>query len=209
MAQWRRWPHISMSHDQGSDGLSGIQCLKYRPQLRLHITEWWDESHGPGNDTLNCWKDHALYSFIMVTMIVMNLFHVPAKEPDIRFGQMNKGLLFLVQNFTHDSLGSLQAYVATMLWELRGVIDTSKHSMPIDALWEHICDKAGFPKHGRIVNDARLMAWLRGAKHLLQHWTLLLWLLEHLVLKMDMVGTQKFQTLALQSKDVQYSEVML
>ena len=201
MKNWRKWPHVNMAQDQGSDGLCGINCLKYRKSLKVNVTDWWDESHGIGNDCLDTWKKHHLYSYIMVTMIVMNLPFGPEKEPDMRFGQMTEALSFLVKHFNPDTLGSLQAHASTMIWELRRLLDRS-HSRPIDNLWAYICQMAGFPKQGRRVHFARFMAWLRAAGWLLQHWTLLLWLLEHLVLEMDMVGTQKFKALALKKQEV-------
>ena len=201
MKNWRKWPHINAAQDQGSDGLCGVNCLKYRKSTKCNLTDWWDESHGIGNDTLDTWKKHHLYSFIMVTMIVMNLPFGPEKEPDMRFGQMVEALSFMVKHFNPDTLGSLQAHADTMSWELRRVLDRC-HDRPIDNLWAYICQMAGFPKQGRRVNFARFMAWLRAAGWLLQHWTLLLWLLEHLVLEMDMVGTQKFKALAMKQHDV-------
>ena len=53
MKNWRKWLHINAAQDQGSDGLCGVNCLKYRKSTKCNLTDWWDESHGIGNDTLD------------------------------------------------------------------------------------------------------------------------------------------------------------
>ena len=202
---WRRWPHLTLCQDQGGDGLSGVLCLKYLKKLRGNVTEWWDQSHGIGNDLLATWKSHALFSYIMVTMVVMNLAHGPEKEPDMRFAQMSECLKFLVDNFTPDTLGSIHRHADTILSELNGKV-LVEDGKPIDALWAYICDLAGFPKQGRRVNMCRFLAWVRGAKFLLQHWTLLLWMLEHLCIEMDMLGGTKLRSLAVKDQDASQIE---
>ena len=72
---------------------------------------------------------------------------------------------------------------------------------PIDALWGYIRDLAGFPKQGRRVNMCRFLAWVRGAKELLKHWTLLLWMLEHLCIEMDMLGGTKLMNVVVKNQD--------
>lgn len=45
-ASWKTWPHLNLAQDQGPDGFSAVMALKYKPELKCNITEWWDESHG-------------------------------------------------------------------------------------------------------------------------------------------------------------------
>ena len=55
----RRWPHLHLAQDQGSDGVSAIQaCLR---KLDLHIIEWWDESHGIQNDMFDVMKKFGCF----------------------------------------------------------------------------------------------------------------------------------------------------
>ena len=116
----------------------------------------------------------------------------------MRFAQMVECLQFLVASFTPDTSGSLLRYCDRILKEL-GAACRFDGSSPIGALWSYIRGLAGFPKQERRVNFCRFMAWLRGAKLLLKHWTLMLWLLEHLCLELDMMGTSKLKAIAVKS----------
>ena len=73
-SNWRRWPGLASVQDQGTDGTSAIQALKYLT-LR-NIWEWWDFSHGACMDLKLGLAAVGLWPLVLLLMVVHHLGHV-------------------------------------------------------------------------------------------------------------------------------------
>ena len=136
-ANWRRWPHLSLSQDMGSDGCTAIHAAKF--YCSLNVTEYWDESHGICNDINNEFKHRGLMPFVLLTMCAMNLAHVPEKEKDRRFAQMQETLeLMFKVNSDHTTCAGFMAHSDRILEEFRSDIEVDETSEPLAALWSSL-----------------------------------------------------------------------
>ena len=85
-ANWRRWPTITGSVDQGSDVLAGSHAtLRF---LHLNIMWVYDFRHGVARDLLGVWKLVGKMSFVILMLIIYNLPHGPQQEEGLRYSQL-------------------------------------------------------------------------------------------------------------------------
>ena len=73
----RTWPRLSISLDQGSDGVCWTNLLKRRMGGLFNVETIWDWSHGGWNDFKMMLKVMGLWGFFLVSMVVFNAMHGP------------------------------------------------------------------------------------------------------------------------------------
>ena len=74
-ANWRRWPSIGGSLDQGSDGLcstNGLEC-----HFMVNLRKYFDGSHGGHKDLQVALREQGLFDSILVLIIHAYVLHGP------------------------------------------------------------------------------------------------------------------------------------
>ena len=61
---WRKWPMLTTTIDQGSDGVCATNCMAR--MLLINLFVFYDWSHGACNDLNGAYKDLGLYSFMLL-----------------------------------------------------------------------------------------------------------------------------------------------
>ena len=68
---WRQWPHVTISLDLGSDGLSGYKALERK--FKLSCDKIQDASHAANRDMILSLQQSGLYSLWLCLLINNNL----------------------------------------------------------------------------------------------------------------------------------------
>ena len=82
---WRTWPHLTMSHDLGSDCL----CASHAAERKwlLNFSKFNDLDHGCQRALVDCLKSSGLYDIWLLMMVSWNLPNGPDNN-DYRYAQI-------------------------------------------------------------------------------------------------------------------------
>ena len=86
-SNWRNWICLGPALDQGSDNICSISAGLNKPELKLNWSAYWDPWHGVDNDIMDGFKHEKLYAFLLLSLVMLNLQHGNAREPDCRYWQ--------------------------------------------------------------------------------------------------------------------------
>lgn len=187
-SDWREWPHLSVTADQGSDGFAAIHALQRHFRCNLSYTP--DASHGVHRDLMGALRSASLMEFMLLVMVAMNLQHGPWGD-DSRWQQMKESAAQLWAEFTP---------ATCPLWHERGPAIAQEILEPgvapdgeqLQKAWEKAASSGLLEKKGYTINLNRFMGVLDGATELLQVWTAKLMVCEYVALEGDMVGSERF-----------------
>lgn len=73
-----RWPHITVSPDQGSDGVCSLGFLSRAKRINVSVA--WDPSHAVWNDFRGALRWSDLHSFQLLLVVVYNMSYGPWSE---------------------------------------------------------------------------------------------------------------------------------
>ena len=186
-SNWRFWPHLSISTDQGTDAMAGVHALQY--EYKLNISYFPDPSHGCHRDLLAMLKKSGLYDFWLLLMVAMNFQHGPWNE-DYRWQQLQEGL---DQFFKHQDPSTnplFQERGHAMASELVAD-DMAPEGDRLRAAWNKARDAGLLQRKGYKVNLNRFLGALDGAQVLLSKWHSTLMACEYVALEEDMLGGKK------------------
>lgn len=187
------WPRLSLTPDQGSDGVSALCFALHR--LGACIDVQFDPSHGVWNDLLGGIKAARLFEHLLLSMLRLNVPVGPWAE-DMRFKQGAQGLQELLTYESHDKCPLYQHFLGDMLSELAAA-DLAGEEDASALLWERLRSNNPFSVKGTKVCLGRFMDFLRKSKSELEHWHQRKFLYLHTCLELDMLHGASFVRLAI------------
>lgn len=188
-----KWPRLSISPDQGSDGLSAICYMVHH--LRCNVDVAFDASHACWNDLLAGIKCAHLYDHLLLSMIRLNVPCGPWSE-DMRYKQCVQGVQELLSTEGPGSCPLFQAFLPDMLAEAAGN-DLRQHPDPAGAMWRRLAEENPFSRKGCKVVLGRFMDVLRKSKAELAHFHQRRFMYLYVALEADMMAGSNFAKLAL------------
>lgn len=201
-SDWRRWPHLSLSSDQGSDALSGIHALMYK--FRLNVSFFPDPSHACHRDVLMMLKTVGLYEFWLLLMVAMNLQHGPWHE-DYRWVQLQEAWQQMFNRQRPHTCPLFQERGAAIAGELLGD-EPIPEGDRLQAAWARAEELGVLRRKGYQVNLNRFLGSIDGAEKLLERWSSLLMACEFVALEEDMLKGKRFLDVVLAQDALQADE---
>ena len=186
-SDWRLWPHLSISTDQGTDALAGVHALMY--EYKLNISYFPDPSHGCHRDFLAMLRKSGLYDVWLLPMVAMNFQRGPWNE-DHRWQQLQEGLDHFFKHQDPNSSPHFQERghaMASELVEDDHVPDGDR----LRAAWDKAKDAGLLQCKGYKVNLNRFLGALDGAQLLLSKWHSTLMACGYVALEEDMLGGKR------------------
>ena len=134
-SNWRRWPHLSVAIDQGSDGVASYWWLQ---SVGASLTVYWDFSHGCMSDWKNMLKDVDMWSFGVLMMCVWNAPCGPLADRT-RWQQLLESWGSMFKHFSAKTCPLFQDKVLPILHERGAYAAMSSSSGDVeDMLWEEL-----------------------------------------------------------------------
>lgn len=161
-------PHLLLSVDQGSDGLSGSSYLR---SVGLNLSVMPDPSHGNNNDFLDTLRDQGLFKFWVLMLIPMNVEHGPWLS-DLRYNQVRQSWAAFAQHAAPERAPLFLDKADDMLQECGGesaLMADLGHDDVERALWDRML--SGWAPKGAKVNLYRFHDSRRKAGGLLTWWS--------------------------------------
>lgn len=177
-----------MVNDQGSDDRSGVFALSYHTPLQLNMTAYWDPAHGSWRDILRMVKSCGHYSFMLLTMVTVNLPHGP-ESSDMRFQQLKEAMShhFAVSSPSTSPLFS--ALAPRMMEEMKADVG-SDCICTMPELWKYCKNKVFYTKKGYKANLNRFHSVISEGHALLKKAALLLYQTQYLSIEMNFLTTR-------------------
>lgn len=188
-SSWRTWPHLLLSLDQGSDGLSGAHAALYDQNLRLNCSAHYDPSHGSWRDIQGCIRDSGLYQWCLLGLCTMNLSHGP-ELTDLRFAQIRDAMLHCKNTHTAASCSLFTEHVEKIIAELGDHIDSTDFQTKEEAAFEWVMTHSMFQRKGYKVNLNRFHSFIAESKLLLEEWHTRLFQVQYVCLELDFVSNK-------------------
>lgn len=192
-ADWRLYPHLSVSIDQGSDGVAAAHALMYGMSVNMSL--WCDPSHGVHRDIGLMLRGCQIYRLWLLLMIAMNVQHGPFEE-DMRYQQMQECLEQVWRRFTPADCPLWEEKADEIAEELLGN-EPVEEAYRSRVAWDRARDAGLLQKKGYRVNLNRFMGSIAGARELLQRWSSLSFAVSYVCLELDMLGSRQFLEKAL------------
>lgn len=190
-ASWRSWPLLQCVQDQGADCVAGWHAMAYGKGCNSQAV--WDWPHGLQNDWEGALRRPAMWSLVLLLMVVVNMGHGPDRDECQRFAQVQDMMSFLFEFFTPDSCLLFEHYASAMLDELGTLVPIDVGQAPTEALWAYLKEKAAFPKLGHKTKLCQFMGAQRALAGLLPNWTETLFKAELLCLELDFFAGKSFK----------------
>lgn len=144
---WDNWPHSVLVNDQGADDKAAVFSLMHHQPVKLNVMALWDVSHGSWRDVLRMVKACGHYSFLLLTLVTVNLNHGP-DSTDTRYWQLRQSM---EHHFSVSSPASSPLFLALssrMLEEAKGEIDVDSVGDRLAALWDFVRERTFHNKKG-------------------------------------------------------------
>lgn len=196
-SNWRRWNHLTLVVDQGSDGLCGGSWLR---AAGANITLVMDMSHGGNNDFLDMLRDLNIYKFWILLMIPLNLEHGPFQS-DLRFNQVRECWDSVLKHFSPNQLPLFAERAKDLLEESGGegcLLADSPNNDIDEALWRRL--QFGWRPKGAKANLYRFHDTRRQASAFLEWWTATLLKYEQVALETGMLASTKLARLVVREE---------
>lgn len=194
---WRRWRHLTLCVDQGSDGLAACSFLRH---LSLNLCVVTDFSHGGQNDFYDGLRDTSLWSFWVLMLVVFNCEHGPWDD-DLRYHQILESWQQACAHYAPSTMELFQHHLPAIQEDcakVEGMLDGELGEAQEKVLWGLM--GAGWKPKGHKTNLNRFFASLDKAKTFLPYWHMSLCKYEHLCLETGMLGSQQVAKLRLRSE---------
>lgn len=193
------WPRLSLSPDQGSDGVSGISYLIQK--LNTCAEASWDFSHGVHNAILGGLKEAGLCHHIVLSLIRLNVPVSPWQE-DTQFQQPRRAATELLDNETLGNCEMHTGFAQEMLLEPAGQ-EFAANGRGDEDLWEAMESSNPFANKGTKSMLGIYLGVIRKmreeSKHDAQRKSFYL----YVALEFDTVGNKEFARLASSTQEHQ------
>ena len=190
-SSWRTWQFCQTAQDQGGDGCCGWHAAAYH--LQLNTSAVWDWAHGCCRDVELCYKHLDKFTFLLLTMIIVNVGHGPGKDEGMRFQQLQESIDHYFKTFSPHTSSLLAAHSTAILEEMEGELDVTPGETTLEALWQWLQHNHPYRKKGEKVKLCQFMGIVNGCKSLLKGWSMRLIFCEYLALEMDMLQGKDFR----------------
>lgn len=178
---WRSWPYLCTTADQGSDVLSGWHALTY--MKKVNVAGFWDWSHGVVRDmglAPNCHPQHRAWS--------------------------RPGRMFAISPAPGGHALRARAVLARVLRVVRRILEGHAEELgslihpdldesPEAALWRHVKQQDSFPKLGHRVKVCQFMGHHMATRDPLPRWTSLPVRSEMVCLELDFFHGKSFKAI--------------
>lgn len=188
-SNWRRWPHITISSDLGSDGLTATSALLY--SFQANASRFADPSHGCARDNWVVLKGCGLYQYFLLMCVSFNLPYGRDKD-DSRWHQIRDAVQAL--KASHDCKSSVlfQERVGVMYNELvEGGVQFDGEGPRDEEVWNFWAKRESFQAKGVRVNLNRFQNGIVRASQELMWWTMNLFEREFVGLETDILKGKK------------------
>lgn len=185
-ANWKAWPHLSLSSDCGSDGFSAAYALEYG--WGVNMDKFPDQSHGGNCDFYGALQSSQLYGFMLCMLVSWNVPYGPDRDHH-RLVQMREALASSYRRTTPDTnplFARLAGDIAEALRrngaDFKGIGDEATEAFEI------MSKRLFARKQGYRVTLCRFCASLSKAIHETSWWPIDLYERSYLALETDMLG---------------------
>ena len=188
---WKRWPHLGVAMDLGSDGRTGVHSLIY--YFKLNVSVWNDASHGCNRDWQLALKAAGLWGFGLSLLVSFNLPHGPHKSDARRSEIRDLMVKFYNSGLKPQEVLLFMAMVGDIAAELKSEGVTFDSTKPLEEqVWEHLRMTRG---HGlgvhRRTNLCRFMGFPTMLELGLQTWHRDKFERTFVALELDFLGNKK------------------
>lgn len=183
---WRRWPHLSLASDQGSDMLSAIHAMLFFDDCKANVTAYYDTSHGCNRDFWNSIEEVHLKSFMLLIMLCVNLPHGPDSS-DLRFQQIKDVMTKHFNECNPTTSPLFQHLCGQILREREDELQGSRSHDGEAIAWEMLRQDNIYKRKGYTCNMARFFSVVADGKDLLRRWSSFLFEVSVPAIELDMV----------------------
>jgi hypothetical protein len=143
---WRQWPHVTISLDLGSDGLSGYMALERK--FKLNCDKIPDASHAANRDMILSLQQAGLYSLWLCLLINNNLPFGPNRDSH-RYQELRECLASILTRMSPDSCPLFQY----MLLDLQRCFERNNFTFDTESsvsvqVWKALQSRQSFVKEG-------------------------------------------------------------
>ncbi|CAK0820493.1 unnamed protein product [Prorocentrum cordatum] len=139
-ANWRNWPGLLVSSDQGGDMLSAGHCMLRYLDCNAILT--WDWSHGAQRDLTLTYQAHGVWKYALIFLVCINVYSGPDQDEGMRFEQLTDAMDHFFEHYKADSF-LFQSRADAMLRELGDAVQVEEGEKNIyEALWRYLRDGA-------------------------------------------------------------------
>ena len=130
---WRKWPHATITIDQGGDGLSAMHALQY--MMLVNVTALYDWCHGAQRDFHVAFKAIGHFSTMLLFLCIFNLAQGPEKEEGMRFQQLQEALKDMaMKHINPEQFPLLCEYADQIIAELKDTMGLDDDQSPLHSL---------------------------------------------------------------------------
>lgn len=160
------WPRLSISADQGTDGLGAYHYLTRCRNLNLDVV--WDFSHGVNNDLWLFLDGVSLRGLALQFLVSFNTLHGPWAE-DARFQQCMLLLRDMFRSGSPSDNPLFQSFLPNMLRDPSGARHASAED-PLASMWSALADEGPWDRKGSKIVKSRFMGFVREARKEVSHY---------------------------------------
>lgn len=180
---WRKWPHVGVAMDLGSDQNATMHFLLYGLKAKASMIP--DGSHAAHRDMVMLLRRMDLYPFWVFMLVSWNLPHGPFQD-DLRYAQLRQAMKDVYEKCSpHENVLYQEFFpiiardFAAAGIELPGVED------PLLEVWALLKEREAMRGKGRSCNMNRFMGVVEEPERRLPHWGVDLWERTHVALELD------------------------
>lgn len=190
-ATWRRWRHVQISVDQGSDALCSTAFLKHLLTNVSVLCDW-----GANNDFLDTVRDHKVFGWWLLMLILFNVEHGPFAE-DLRWNQVEEAWRECRPFYDAKSSVLFQEYSAAIIEDLSSDdrLELGSGQDPEEAAWAFMDDDPVQHPKGSKTQLSRYQAARRKAKEMVSTWSMKRMQYECCCIELDMFPASTVQQL--------------
>lgn len=196
---WRYWPHLLLSTDQGSDALCGTTFLRSQGLCLSALMDW---SHGGSNDFFVGLKDMGLMAFWILFMVPLTVEQGPFND-DMRFNQVREGWTEATKFMKHTDMPCFLEKTKAMLHEMGGDSELLQGSEETDLeqlLWMRMRD--AYKLKGPKANLHRFFDTRAQAEKFLSFWSATLCKHEFVCIEQGMMSNKQLERIIVKDASV-------
>lgn len=192
--EWRRWPHLAISLDQGSDGVAAYWWLQ---EVGVCLSAYWDFSHGAQNDWRNMLQDVDMFTFWILMMMVWNCPCGPLTDRT-RWQMLLEGWHAMFSNFSASDCPLFLSKVQDILRDRGGLVGLKDGQQSIEeALWDELKGDPPFQAGSPKTNLTRFFSSVAKAREELGRWHVSLMNYEYVAPEESLLTSAKIKKMVL------------
>lgn len=185
-ANWRAWPGMLCTSDQGSDMLSAGHCIIHH--LKGNLVMVWDWAHGAQRDLTLMYQQHDLFKYALIFLVCINVYSGPDIDEGMRFQQLTAAMDHYLGEHKYNESFLFQHKVEKLLLELGDSVQMDEGDANLqEALWRFL--KEGIENYRKFdrVKMAQFMGWINRARIVWHTWEQELFKREYIALECGML----------------------